>query len=738
MRQSLLRSRMLRVALVGFMFTIAFLMAAAPAQAQSEAPVKAPAKGASKSQTPAKTAAVAQAQMLAGNAPLVFEPNRGQAPANVQWLARGSRFVIGLTSDGAVLEFRDEGNSPAAPRSLGALTAPPQPNVNRSARPTVPKAVKSSQVKLHLSGSSSWKADGVSPTGGISNYFIGKTPQNWHVDIPQYAEVKASGVYAGIDVIFHGDRGNLEYDFVVAPGADPKQIELQFDGASGMRIDKGDLVLTSAGGTELRHAQPKIHQEVGGKQVSVKGGFEVRKEGTAGFTLGSYDPKLPLVIDPSITFTRFLGGSDYDEATAVAADPFLNSYVTGYTYSDNFPVVGEGNIGQQSHTDAFFTKLSPNGTILSSTYLGGSDDDMGFGIAVDASGIYLTGTTLSNDFPYNQPLQSSLNGSADAFVSKFTLLGDVFVYSTYLGGSDWDEGFAIAVDASRSAYVTGETNSNDFPLTPGAFEHFPGNGSSGHGFVTKLSPSGTLLSYSTYLGSSGADSIEGIAIDSSLSAVVTGYTCSFDFPFAGYTSIAFAPSPCTAIVTKLSPAGDSLIYSTAISSQPYWAHGIALDSAGNAYVTGNSYTGLGTRSPAAQAFVSKLSSSGAFLYFKQLVGTNGSSVGDGIATDVDGDTWVVGSTSSTDFPGGAPITPNPAAGFLVKLDKNGNGPLYTIFLGEAINGVAVIKPRPRVAAQLTFATIFTAGVRLTGGTAQSDTDAFVVRVDEGSTLIGNH
>lgn len=738
MNPSIRNSRKMRIACVGFMFAIAFSLAVPVAQAQTDAQTKAPAKVAPKNPKAAKTPAAAQAQMLAGNAPLVFEPNRGQAPANVQWLARGSRFIIGLTSDGAVLEFRDEGNPPVTPRSLSALTAPAQPGTNRSARPTMPKAVKGSQVKLHLSGSSAWKADGVSPTGGISNYFIGKTPQNWHVDIPQYAQVKASAVYKGIDVVFHGDRGNLEYDFVVAPGADPKQIELQFDGASGMHLDKGDLVLTTTAGTELRHAQPKIHQQVGGKQVSVKGGFEVRKEGTAGFTLGAYDPKLPLIIDPSITFTRFLAGSDYDEATAVAADPFLNSYVTGYTYSDNFPVLGEGNVGQQSHTDAFFTKLSPNGTILSSTYLGGSDDDMGFGIAVDASGVYLTGVTSSDDFPYNQPLQGSLNGDADAFVTKFTLLGDVFVYSTYLGGSDWDGGSAIAVDASRSAYVVGSTYSNDFPLTAGAFEHFPGNGSSGHGFVTKLSPSGTLLSYSTYLGSSGMDGIEGIAVDSSLSAIVTGFTCSFDFPFAGFQSIAFAGNPCTAIVTKLSPAGDSLIYSTAISSQPYWAHGIALDSAGNAYVTGNGYTGLGTRSAAAQAFVAKVSPSGAFLYFKQLVGTNGSSVGDGIATDADGDTWVVGSTSSTDFPGGPPITPNPAAGFLVKLDKNGNGPLYTMFLGESINSVAVLKPRPRIAAQPTFATIFNAGIRFTGGHELSDTDAFVVRVDEGTLVVLNH
>ena len=461
--------RIVRVVCAGLALTAAVWMAQRLVLAQSDTGAKAAAKtetkSAPKAQAPAKGAAVPAAQMLTANAPLVFEPNRGQAPSNVQWLARGSRFMIGLTSDGAVLQFRDEGNPPVSPASLNPLTAPPQSNVKPFTRRAVPKTIKSSQVKLRLSGSNAWKPSGVSPTGGISNYFIGKAPQNWHTDIPQYAQVKASGIYNGIDMVFHGDRGALEYDFVVAPGADPKQIELQFDGASGLHLDKGDLVLTTPGGSELRHQQPRIHQQVGGKSVSVKGGFEVRKEGAAGFTIGSYDPKLPLVIDPQISFVRFLGGSDYDEVTAVAADPTFNSYVTGYTYSDNFPVLGEGNVGQQSHVDAFFTKVSPTGAILASTYLGGSDDDMGFGIAVDASGVYVTGGTQSDDFPYNQPMQGSLNGDSDAFVTKFTLLGNVLVYSTYMGGSDFDEASAIAVDSNRSAYVAGVTYSSDFPVT---------------------------------------------------------------------------------------------------------------------------------------------------------------------------------------------------------------------------------------------------------------------------------
>jgi hypothetical protein len=683
-----------------------------------------------------RTTQATQAQMLTANAPLVFEPNRGQAPPNVQWLARGSRFVIGLTSDGAILEFRDEGNAPTTPRSLGPLTASPQPNVSPSAKPAAPKPIKYSLMKLHLAGSSSWKADGVAPTGGISNYFIGSAPEKWHTNIPHYARAKASGVYNGIDIVFHGDRGSLEYDFMVAPGADPKQIQLQFEGASGVRVDNGDLVLTTGGGSELRHLRPKIHQQVGGKQVPVNGGFEVRREGTAGFTVGSYDPKLPLVIDPTITFVTFLAGSDLDEATAVAADPLFNSYVTGYTYSANFPVVGEGNVGQSSHVDAFFTKLSPTGSILASTYLGGSDDDQAFGIAVDSSGVYLTGQTSSNDFPH-YPWQPGLKGSTDAFVTKFSLLGDTIVYTRYLGGSDWDGASAIAVDSDRSAFVVGTTYSNDFPVTDGAFETHAGNPNAGHVFVTKLSPSGNLLSYSTYLASDAADTAGAVAVDSTSSAIVSGDTCSSTFPFAGFFSQSF-PSGCSAFVTKLAPAGDSLIYSTSLGPQTFWGSGVAVDSAGNAYITGNGYTGLGTPAVAAQAYVTKLSSAGSSLYFKQLVGRDGSSVGNAITIDPDGNTWVGGSTSSTTFPGAPPIKPNPSAGYLVKLDNKGNGPIYTVLLGASVNGVAVIKPHPpHVIVQPVFPTIFTAGIRYTGGTAQSNQDAFVVRVEEKSVIVAH-
>lgn len=727
---------MVRARFLGFVLTVAFLAGAVLAQVQTKTQTKAQAPKQAQAQPTTQATIKAQPQTKAKapvplnltQTPLVFEPNRGQAAAEFPWIARGQGFRIGITADGAALEFRDR--AAAVPRPLFRRPF----DTAKSPASTGKKTAQSSLVKLHLSGSGGWKAEGASPTGGTSNYFIGNKPANWQVNIPQYAQVKATGVYNGVDLVFHGNQSALEYDFVVAPGTDPRQVQLQFEGAGGLRVEKesGDLVLAASSGAELRHHQPKIYQEVGGKKVSVKGGFEIRKEGTAGFTLGSYDPKLPLVIDPTVTFTTFLGGSDSDYATGVAVDGLGNTYVTGVTYSGDFNVVGGIQGNRKGNVDAFVTKLGLEGAILFSTYLGGGDNDYGEAIAVDSSGVYVTGQTWSDDFPLRQALQPFKNGDADAFVTKLSLLGNALVYSTYLGGSNGENGGAIAVDASQSAYVAGFTTSLDFPIK-GEFEVSPHSSGAGFvisGFVSKLSPAGTFLEYSTYLGGSVDDKIFGIAVDGSGSAYVTGSTLSADFPFAGLHSFALTGNPHgTAFLTKLSPAGDSVIYSTSLGLETNYGTGVSLDSAGNAYVSG-SYCNPCDANSGSEAFVAEWSARGSQDYFMYLNGADGKTWGNAIATDADGETWVVGGTTSTTFPGGPPITPNPSAGWLVKLDKNGTGPLYTVFLGAEIEAVTAVKPRPRLPVVPAFATIFTAGYRFTGGTAASNEDAFVVRLDE--------
>ena len=669
-----------------------------------------------------------QIQLSSMKTPLVFEPNRGQAISQFQWIGRGAGFRVGITSDGATLEFRDR--KAAAPSRQSFV------NASELTSPrTKQKVAQSTLVKFHLLGSNAWRLAGVSPTGGLSNYFIGNKSADWQTDIPHYAQIKAADVYPGIDLVFRGDQTALAYDFVVAPGADPKQIQLQFDGAAGLQVDTstGELVVATPGGTALRHAQPKIHQEVGGKKVSVKGGFQILKDDTAAFTLEEYDPKQPLVIDPTISFVTFLGGSNTDEANAVAVDGLGYTYVTGQTYSGNFKAIGGIETGKSGNSDAFVTKLGPRGNIVFSSYLGGGDDDSGNGIAVDASGVYIGGQTHSDDFPTKQPYQYQKKGDSDVFVTKLSPVGNRLVYSTYLGGNNGENGGAIAVDASQSAYVAGFTTSQDFPVFY-EYEYFPGDGDFApvNGFVAKLSPNGVSLVYATYLGGKNIDSISAIAIDSSLSAYVTGETLSADFPYAGYQSMQFSGTP-NAFLTKLSPLGDSLIYSTSLGLETTIGTGVSVDPGGNAYVSGIYCSPCADPHPSF-GFVGKVSPQGKLTYLKYLSGTDGSTSAFGIATDAEGDTYVVGSTSSTTFPGAPPIVPNPTAGFLVKFDKDGNGPLYTVFLGAQISGVAVVRPRS-LGVVVTYPTIYTTGYRFTGGTAASNQDAFVVKLDEAPVIV---
>jgi Beta-propeller repeat len=678
------------------------------------------------------TLAAAAAEPQPASTPIVFEPNRGQASADVQWLARGPGFQLGITSDSAIVVLHDR-PAATAPASLSKRAEGSDvPQI--FLRPPIsspPKGAKPSVVKLRLAGSNAWKATGLKATGGISNYFIGNEPSKWHTDIPQYAQVKADGVYDGVDLIFYGDeQGSLEYDFVVAPGADPQQIQLAFEGATGhLDSNTGDLVLATPSRKLLHHKHPKIYQEIGGEKVSVKGGYEILGDGKAIFKLGDYDKKHPLVIDPQVSFTTFLAGAADEEGAAVAFDSLGNSYVTGYTYSNNFPTSG-GVQGDADNEDAFVTKLSPTGGILFSTYLGGGDDDWGAGIAVDASGVYVTGGTASDDFPSKQSLQFFNNG--DAFVTKLSLLGNALIYSSFVGGSSTEWAYAIAVDSTQSAYIGGITHSDDFPVVAG-FEYFPGSQFVPiKGFVAKLSPNGATLVYSTYLGGTQGtpyDYVSSIAVDSSLSAYVTGYTCATDFPYAGYYSLPY-PGTCSGFVTKLSPAGNSLIYSTYLVSNISNSAGLALDAAGNAYVAGTATT-VGSEFSVEQVFVAKILPTGKLGYFRFFNGNEGSSWGQGIATDVSGNAWVVGATTSHSFPGAPPLTPNPYAGFVMKLDPSGNGPIYTVLLGAQINGAAVFKPKPRIPLP-TYPLIYTTGYRFTGS---SNRDAWVVKLDESPIIV---
>lgn len=620
-----------------------------------------------------------------GKLPPSFEANRGQTNATVRFLARGRGYTIFLTGDEAVLSFKK--SSAASVASIGARLdivgrpskmrvaqhapfgalpfrehlpllmrivglgneleqpwegrpAPGQPSSSRRAESDGTSAV----LRMGLAGANpSATVTGADELPGKSNYIIGNDPKKWRTNVANYAKVRYAHVYSGIDLVYYGNQaGQLEYDFVVKPGADPNQIKLNFAGAHEMRVDRrsGDLVL-KVDDNEVRIRKPMVYQptvpavtdrsfesasELSRVGVSpdrarctestgagrLNGSFIVANSNQVGFRVVGYDPKRTLVIDPVLSYSTYLGGSGGDLANGVAVDSSGNVYLTGQTTSTDFPTANPMQASCDAcsaiDSDAFVAKLNAAGSALVySTYLGGSGHDEGDAIAVDASGnAYVTGGTLSTDFPTVNAFQSAcvgcegkVNGfmvSGSAFVAKLNAAGSALIYSTYLGGSLGARGHAIAVDPFGSAYVTGNTFSPDFPTVNPLQSTCPGCKNIvnvGDGFVTKLSVGGSALVYSTYLGGSGiplydyGDSGYGIAVDSSGDAYVTGYTASTDFPsfhsLQGYVLGGLG----TGFVSELNPAGSAFVYSTFLGGTVRDSgNAIAVDSSGNAYVAG--------------------------------------------------------------------------------------------------------------------------------------------------------
>ena len=338
---------------------------------------------------------------------------------------------------------------------------------------------------------------GLDELPGRSNYFIGNDPTKWHTNVRQFSKVRYENVYPGVDLVYHGHQRELEYDFVLQPGADPRTIGMRIQGAR-LRPEHGDLVLmTRAGDVRLR--SPNTYQEANGVRHQVRGRYVIRSRGEVGFEVAAYDRRRALVIDPVLAYSTFLGGSSTDHFHSIAVDSAGNAYVAGDTSSIDFPTANAIQPTITGRLDAFVTKFNADGSaLIYSTYLGGGNDDTVYGIVVNSSGnAYLAGWTFSGDFPTKNAFQSASGGGADTFVTKINAAGSALVYSTYLGGTDTDFGRGIAADSFGNAYVTGFTYSVDFP-TKNAFQS--ANGGDFDAFVTKLSPGGSTLVYSTYLG----------------------------------------------------------------------------------------------------------------------------------------------------------------------------------------------------------------------------------------------
>lgn len=598
-----------------------------------------------------------------GNIPLSFEPNAGQASAQVRYLARSGSCTLYLASGETVLAGPNQ--SPLRTRLSGAN----------------PSAVIAGEV----------------PQDSRSNYFIGNDPAQWHTAVPNFARVRYAGIYPGIDLVYYGKDGNLEYDWLVSPGADPRKIRMVFESADQLQIDKqGDLVIRS-GGVEYRHKKPVIYQEAYGKRALVAGGWALQGH-EASFRLGAYDRRKELVIDPPLIYSSYYGGTGADYAYAVAVDSIGNTYVAGGTGSAGFNIKGT--------EDAFVLKLSPSGSKLFSAFLGGGATDEARGIAVDVQGnSYVTGNTGSLDFPTKSPIrapiQAKTGGSGDAFVAKLSP-GGVLVYATYLGGSSIDTASAIAIDATGNAYVAGSTFSTDFPTK----DPFQGaKGAQEDAFITKVNPTGTDWVYSTYLGGNNVDEGNGIAVDASGNAYVTGYTASTNFPlqspFRGSNN-----ASVDAFVTKINPAGSALVYSTYLGgSATDYGTAIAVDSSGSAYVTGIVTSDdfplanpidakLGSHA-VDDAFVTKFNPSGSALVYSTYLGGGSADDPYAVAVDPSGNVWITGRTNSSDFPLTNPIQTTRTAFdmFVTEINAAGSARLFSTFIGgsgsESGRGIAV-------------------------------------------------
>jgi hypothetical protein len=661
---------------------------------------------------PSPPSKAAHAERQLGALPLSFEENRGQAGAAVDYIARMPGGSLLLGPSGARVRLAGAHGRQAA-------------------------------LSLRLPGSAPAEPRALDPLPGKVNYLVGDDPSEWRTDIPTSARVRYPEVWPGIDLDWHGDGRRLEYAFRLAPGVDPAAIALRVGGARGLRVAaNGDLVIAVAGGT-VRQRAPVAYQPKRGRRDPVPASFSVEGR-RIGFSLGPHDPTRPLVIDPVLVYSTYLGGNSVDTASHIAVDSTGAAYVTGQTFSTDFnqvnPIMGEDD---PPGADAFVSKLNPAGSALVySTYLGGDASDGASGIAVDSAGAaYVAGQTDSTNFCTGAGC--SVEGDSvgtDAFVAKLTPAGNALAYSTYLGGDGSDSASGIAIDSSGAAYVTGVTGSSDFCTGLGC--SIEGDSALDDAFISKLNPAGSALVYSTYLGGDASDLGNGIAVDSAGAAYVTGQTDSNDFCTGAGCSLESHSDGFDAFVSKLTPAGSGLAYSTYLGAdEADFGFGIAVDSAGAAYVTGQTdSTDFDTVGPIEgdsaldDAFVSKLNPAGSGLAYSTYFGGDASDIGTAIAVDSAGAAYVTGQTISTDFDTVNPIEGDSAVAdsFVSKLTPAGSGLAYSTYLGgDGIDsgfGIAVDSAGAAYVTGSTDSTDFDTVGQIEGDSASFD--AFVFKVGE--------
>ena len=609
------------------------------------------------------------------NLPLAFEPNQGQTDPQVRYLARGPGYSLYLTNREAVIVLQRRTDS-APPTGRQRSAAPQQQVFRLQLQDATPEP----------------QFIGEAPLSGFSNYFSGSNPANWRTHIPNFARVRLPEIYPGIDLVYYGNPGQLEYDFRIKAGADLSRIALRVSGADKLFLDANGNLVLQAGGSEVRNQSPIIYQEQAGRRVFRTGHYVIRAGNTVGFQVEDYDRSKPLVIDPILRYSTYLGGGSggtdpfafvFNSGLGIAVDGFGFAYVVGNTTTVDFPTTSGSfepvcPVAPRICTfryAVFVTKLNRTGTeLVYSTYLtseSGTGFDVGSGklIAVDRLGnAHIAGTAFggpsSAEFPTTisalQQVCAFENDSTCAFYTKLNIDGSQLLYSTYYGTQTPTSlrettGTGLALDLRGNAYLTGITEAPDLITTPDAFQQTFGGGSF-DAFVAKFDPrrSGEAsLIYGTYLGNSGDDQGSGIAVDGRGNAYIVGTTNSNQFPHTR----SFGTGTGGTFLVKLSLAGRSLLYSNVLHGAA--GTGIALDSSRNALLTGGAVAqGFPTTSRAFQrtfaggvsdAFVTKFNDRGSALVYSTFFGGNGDDIGNGIALDAAGHAFITGNTSSTNL-----------------------------------------------------------------------------------------
>ena len=582
--------------------------------------------------------------------PLFFFPNTGQADSSVQYIVQTPDLAARFRRDRAV--FNAQGQQTTV-RFLGA-----NPDVSVA---------------------------GLEPLAARINFFFGNS--DWQKDVPSYSKIVYRDLYPGIDMTYGGTGRLLKSEFVVSPGANPVLIRLEY--SEPVSIDaQGNLLV----GADFREAVPEIYQQTDKGRVKITGRYRILDPHTVGFEIDSYDRSAALVIDPTISYCTYLGGSGTTAITGVALDASASLYVTGWTAALNFPISGAVQASNQGGDDVIIAKLNQTGTALVyATYIGGRGNDQGAAIAVDSLGqAYVTGSTASSNFPLVLSNRSGLGGATNAFALKLSASGNTLLYSGYLGGTVYDTGAAIAVDSNFNAYIAGNTQSSNFPSVNPTQPIFGGGTDV---FITKLNSSGTIT-FSTFLGGSGNEEAGGIAVDSLGDIFVAGGTSSNNFPVVLPLQNALSGTQA-AFVTKIGFSG-TVAFSTYLGGSggsPQQASAIALDPAGNPYITGvttssNFPVAAGavqtTLTGLQNAFVTKLNSTGQTMAYSTYLGGSTYDWGYGIAVSSAGNAYIAGTTSSVDFPQVGAVQAALNGGydaFVSELNFNGNTVLFSTYYG---------------------------------------------------------